>query len=79
MMQVVMWLNQNFLLVDEYHSESSLDVSFLCLRSLPKMQMLAIKMDHSGEVTGENLFYLFFLLFCLCVVIINSCLVCTSG
>ena len=49
-LQVVMWLNQNFLLVDEYHTESSLDIAFLCLRALPNKHLLAIKMDHNGEV-----------------------------
>jgi len=51
-----MWLNQNFLLADEYHTDSSLDASFLCLRSLPKTQMLGIKMDQNGEVL-QNLVY----------------------
>jgi len=46
-----MWLNQNFLLVDEYYTESSLDATFLCLRSLPMTQTLGIKMDHNGEVS----------------------------
>ena len=50
LVQVVMWLNQNFLLVDEYCTESTLDVAFLCLRSLPNKQTLCIKMDHNGEV-----------------------------
>jgi len=48
-----MWLNQNFLLADELQQtgdNSSLDVSFLCLRALPKTQILNIRMDHSGEV-----------------------------
>lgn len=48
--RVVMWLNQNFLMVDEYQTESSLDVSFLCLRSLPSPQLLHITMDRNGEV-----------------------------
>jgi len=49
-LQVVMWLNQNFLLVDEYHTDSLLDVSFLCLRSLPQTRLLVIRMDHNGQV-----------------------------
>jgi len=55
-LQVVMWLNQNFLLVDEYSVDSSgdsdaaLDATFLCLRALPQQQLLRITMDHSGQV-----------------------------
>ena len=48
-----MWLNQNFLLVDEFQTDTSLDVSFLCLRALPKTQLLGIKMDHNGEVSRK--------------------------
>jgi len=50
-----MWLNQNFLMVDEYQTESTLDVSFLCLRSLPDAQLLRITMDRNGEVSPSHI------------------------
>jgi len=55
-----MWLNQNFLLVDEFYTDTSLDVNFLCLRALPKTQLLSIRMDHNGEVFRKLLFVCFF-------------------
>ena len=47
--QVVMWLNQNFLLQDEIEGkDTALDIMFLSLRT---GNPVAIQMDQSGNVS----------------------------
>ncbi|XP_023240900.1 Bardet-Biedl syndrome 2 protein homolog [Centruroides sculpturatus] len=46
--RMVTWINQNFLLSNEYEVKGDVKISFLSLRT---SQLLVIKMDNSGDVT----------------------------
>ena len=55
-----MWINQNFLLVDDLKAEgASLDVRFICLRDLSP---LFIQMEASGQVSKQSILYLLFVI-----------------